>query len=218
MNNYLWDKYDGGKDFVAEKAPSCPSLENLGDRDKEGRCLINPLLRFARIFRPLYAGGGESELEENCRNLASNLIFHALARQDLLSGLTLARLEQAKILEKLESGYYGAEVGKSVASLDVERKELLAAILFRQEKERRTYFLEALKAFFPRARVYFYRDDHKILVYLPYEKTEENMRLLDIVEFLFCDLASAEREYYWTIPFGIIGEPATLELGNCVIY
>lgn len=220
MSDYLWSQYDGSKNFAVETAPYITGIENRHCQDGRSCWLINPLPRFAGIFRPIFETPDDEcpQAEKEARELFANLAFHVLAGDDFLLALTWSRLEQLRLLKKLENGDYGDKVKNVLSTLTVEWRERIATLLYRQEKERRTYFVESLKAFFPECRIYHYKDENKFLVYMPYGKTENNQRLLELIEYLFCDLASVEREYFWLRPFCIIDEDPSMIIDNSVIY
>lgn len=222
MTDWLWANYNADKTYAVEITPICPTLENQHYQDAKGRWLINPLVRFTRIFCPLFEKPDEtiSEQEIEIRNAMANIFFHYLAQMDFWKDFGRTALAQQKIREKLEAGAYGEFAQKQFKELLKEEKykKMLLRLMLKQQNSSRTYFLEALKTFFPACKAYHYQDEDKYLIYLPYQETKAAKKLLKLVEELFCPITCANKEYFWGMPFAILGQPDTLRIDNCKIY
>ena len=109
------------------------------------------------------------------------------------------------------------EVEKSLLSV-TERNSLLE-ILNLQKKSfgRRLYFEEAINVLLPCTFLYFYREENKFILCLPYNDTEGNRARLKIIEKYFFDV-TARYEAFWQKHIGIIDFNKTMHIDKIAIY
>ena len=103
--------------------------------------------------------------------------------------------------------------------LSVAEMNSLLDFLNRQKKSfgRRLYFEEAISVLFPCTFIYFYYDENKFILCLPYDDTEENRARLKIIEKYFFDV-TAKYEAFWQKHIGIIDFNKTMHIDKIAIY
>ena len=143
---------------------------------------------------------------------------------DMFYACTPDRLGEERLKYDIMAGKYGNLPLENFPKLNRRESRAVLHFLARQKDRTGTCFLEMLKLFFPKSLICHYGLENKILVYLPYPEKEANesgltsQEKLSLLEYFFLDLASAEIEYYWEIPFALLGESYAPRLDNCKIY
>ena len=126
-----------------------------------------------------------------------------------------------KILEdELVADVYGNRAGEIFRLLSPYWRKKFVKILRRQEESqgREIFFTIAIQDFFPGTKIYFYDDEERFLLCLPYSQTESGDLILELAEILFMDFTCATPKVFWDEHFGIIGEPLTMRLDEMIVY
>lgn len=215
---WLWQEYDKDGFYRIEPAPVSPR-EKVCSRGP-GECAINPLVRFRKIFEPLYREDVGLAAMPGLRRAWENFLLHMLARADRLSGIHHWTLRDEAYLEQLAQGRYGEEIQARFNSLDTPEKVALAFLLRRQDegRRRRLYFAEALKALFPGCILYYYQDEKRHVVWLPGARDEDALQKLALAEDLFLDFTARKPRYFWREHFGIVDSSPSMHLDRMAIY
>lgn len=215
---YLWQDYDEKNFYYAKNEMSAPYLEKCGVfRAADGaRIEINPLIRFAAIFRPLIDA---VETDDELHHI-EDLLFHFLARLDLQCATHDFTLVEDNIRRELESGCYGERVARRFNRLTSDEQSKIVSLLRRQEHQngRRLLFDEAIHSLFSGALLWFYEDEQRFLVHLPLSESDAARDKLELIRELFHDFIGNEPKIFWNAHFGIIGKPQTMRLDRVILY
>ena len=221
MGMYIWEDYQPDKKYsVALTADEIfsPFIENF-QLGYEKERYVNPLIRFGDIFRPLFAEQAFQSIAKSDRKELENILFHYLAQLDRKCGISYPAICYYLLDRKIMAGGYGAKIKELYAALQEKEQLTIQFYLYKynQHKRRKYYYKEAVEALFPGSRLYFYQDEGKFLVYLPYAQSAYKQKLMQLVELLFMDL-TVEVRLFWQYHFGIIGNQKTMILDEIEIY
>ena len=208
---YIWQNYSAENQFRIEAKPLSPYLE-VG-HVAEGKIFVNPCLRFYEIFAPLFA-------EENARDeCLENCLLHYLALSDLKSGLHKVSFLEHNLDAQIRAGDFGSRARELYLTLDEDTQRAVLIFLQRHEAAQglKNFFFDAVKNFFPSTKFYFNEPEKKFLICVPFDETQANLRLMELLIFLLQDMG-VELEIFWNEHFGILGENETLRLGEFVMY
>ena len=222
---YVWTNY-------ADENFYCTTVGNSIDeqtghkpillRGKTARAMgINPLPRFAAIMAPLLeALPVDDDAATTERQELENILYKFLAQVDFVGANTSLSLITAYFRGELQNGNYGTAIQALFASIPVPEQNIIARHLAQQElgAGRRLLFREAIEELFPEVRLYFYRDEERFVVWLPFAETEERVKVLSLWEKLFLAVSCREPRYFWQYHFGIIGQDETMHLDETAIY
>ena len=217
--DYLWRNYNPQMKYQLDFSmnQSEPHIEVSSRKDNVA--VINPLPRFAKIFRALLSRKDlclekKSEVQE-----LANCLFHFLAQSDRLSGISSALVVEDELEFELLNGKYGNCIKNSFCNLNRERQRIILDFLRRQEdsKGSRLYFREAVKNIFPQAGIYYHSPDKIFLLYLPQDENSTDSDCINLLVNLFLDV-TAKWQIYWKYPFGIIGRKQTMQINKMRLY
>lgn len=182
---------------------------------------INPMPRFAAIMAPLFeALPFDDDAATTARQEVENILYKFLAQVDFVGANTPISLITAYFHGELQNGNYGAVIQALFTSIPAPEQNIIARHLAWQElgAGRRLLFREAIEELFPGVRLYFYRDEERFAVWLPFAETEERVKILSLWEKLFLAASCREPRYFWQYHFGIIGRDETMHLDEIAIY
>lgn len=219
--NYIWYKYKqdsiyltaGPRDLFSPYVEDCLSADRLPHR------LVNPNLRFGRIFNSLIKSEQEMNLPLAERQEIENCLYHYLAQLDRKAGIDRRAVEEYLLAKDIEGGCYGKGIAQDFALLSHEHRRVLLRFLRKHHKGKglNSYFRQAVQGAFAGAAVYYYPDDDKFLVYIPQPEDEEASACMRLLEFFLLGLGAGLR-IFWAYHFGIIGKNNTMSIGSIEIY
>ena len=217
---YLWTNYDSNSFYYSEDVPNCPweELVKIIQSIEVKKFEINPLIRFSEIFLPLFEEFRSLSSDE--RHEIENILYHFLAQIDRHCGKHKFSFVNQIIAEELSKNFYGETAGEIFRQLEVHEQRKIADLLRRQEKcnGRKLFYTEAIKTFFPNAKIYFYEDEQKFLIYIPQKETKKAKLYLKLINILFLEVSCLPPEIFWNQHFGIVGEPETMLINQMIIY
>lgn len=217
--DYLWRRYCPQNRYALDLArkDTAPPIE-ISRRDG-AVVTVNPLPRFAKIFRALMTRQDLWQSDSGQLRALANGLLHFLAQLDRISGMSPPLVAEEALDQALSTGQFGLPAKQAYARLSPEQKQAVVRILYRhdQAKGRRLYFREAVRALFPSARISFYRPDKMFLICLPQKENAEDKECVALLVNLFLD-ATARWQIYWTYSFGIIGRPQTMRMNHMSLY
>ncbi len=219
MMDYLWRNYNPNTKYELDSSmkQSTPSIE-ISLR-KNNVVIINPLPRFADVFRELLRHPDLWTSQEEKMQALANCLLHILAQIDRMSGISSALIVEENMARCLRDGCYGEKIKNSFCKLSSERKQIVVQFLRKQEASKgcHLFFREAVKGIFPQAGIYFYKPDKMFLIYLPQEENDIDRECMVLLAHLFLDV-TAKWQVYWQYPFGIIGKEDTMQIGCMRLY
>lgn len=208
--DYLWTAYRRDAFYFSDTVPAFPFEERGGEGNG-----INFLLRFSKIFFPLF-----KSLEPENRREVENIFYHFLAQLDRVCGKHKFSFVEELLEQELAKNFYGEHAGDIFRQLTSNEQRKIARLLRLQEEcvGQNLFFREAIQEFFPGAKIYFYKDEKKFLLWLPQPENPKRKRLLELLTILFLEISCKPPEIFWKNHFGIIDEPETMLLNQIVIF
>lgn len=219
--DYLWTDYRRELFYFSDTVPAFPFEERttFTKQERGGQSVesvgINFLLRFGEIFLPLF----KNFAPEN-RYEIENIFYHFLAQLDRNCGKHKFTFVEELLEQELAKNFYGDRAGEIFRQLDSSAKRKVARLLRLQEEceGRKLFFREAIQEFFAGAKIYFYEDEEKFLLYLPQAESSDGKKIIELSTILFLDISCRTPEIFWKNHFGIIGEPETMRLDQTIIF
>lgn len=207
--NYLWTDYRRDAFYFSDTEPAFPFEE----RGNGGG--INFLLRFCKIFFPLF-----KSFTPESRREVENIFYHFLAQLDRNCGKHKFSFVEELLEQELAKNFYGDRAGDIFRQLTSNEQRKIARLLRLQEEceGRNLFFREAVKEFFPDAKIYFYKDEEKFLLWLPQQENSKRKGILELLTILFLEISCKPPEIFWENHFGIIDAPETMRLNQVVIF
>ena len=142
--NYLWEAFLNADErgikkeqmrfLIAESYSGymeiSDSFLNQKELQEELRIEVNPYYRFYDIFKDLF----DPEMQEfpDLRKSLANLIFHLLAENDAMSGMTKEEYYKQFLYQNIRSGAFGRDAADTVELFKREERELILSGLLRQ--------------------------------------------------------------------------------------
>lgn len=229
--NYLWEvflkaekqgideknfRFVMAKEYSAYMEVSEPFL-NQQDVVEGMVIEINPYFRFYDIFKNLY----HPEMCEyiSLRESITNLIFHQLAKNDVLFGMTREEYYKKLLYQDLVSGAYGDTAKEIFEMLDREEKEIILSGLLRQYRAGSSLdiFKDMIEALIPNSIIYHSNINfYEIFVYVDGKKNKKTELKIDFFVQMFIDLPYQVNIYY-EYHFGIIGIRETMQIDEIAL-
>lgn len=205
---YLWTDYRRDATYISDVAPNFPFEERDGVK-------INFLVRFGKIFLPLF-----KSLAPEDRREVENIFYHFLAQLDRTCGKHKFSFVEELLGEEIAKNFYGDRAGDIFRKLTSNEQRKIARLLRLQEacEGRRLFFREAIATFFPGAKIYFYEDEKKFLLWIPQQENSERKNIPELLTILFLEISCKPPEIFWGNHFGIIDAPETMRPDQITIY
>lgn len=217
----LWTDYRPDRTMVIDLHPAVPGSECF---QPQGEPLaVNPLPRFGHMFDPLLGRLLSDHGADADTAGALNVLLHQLAQFDHNTSITAATPEEREIAHDMAEGRYGPRTARFFQSdtllSDAERQMLVVGLTTAARcRDSLVLFAFFVSLFFPGARTYFYEQAERVLLYLPYEETEQHRERLSLLMDLFFDIQEQEPRLFWRYSFGVIGKDSTMKLGSIALY
>ena len=229
--NYLWEVLlgarkqgiaeDGIRFTMAKEYSAYMEVSNqfLNQKEmEEGQVVeVNPYYRFYDIFKELY----QPEMKEytRLRDSLTNLVFHQLAENDVLSGLTREEYYKKLLYRDLMEGAYGMEARTAVGMLDRDEREIVLSGLLRQYQTGSSLdiFKDMMEALVPRNIVYHSNENfYEIFVYVGGKKDRKTEIKINFLLQMFIELPYCV-DLYYEHHFGILGVEETMRIDEITL-
>lgn len=210
---WIWEAVRAGQLTLAEK-PDSPFFE----ASEADPCRINPNLRFAEIFAPLFAAikDEESSTLKKAMHEISCIILHILAWQDIASGLDRRELSLRRLDEELSNGVWGQIERQAYAVLDKLEQRQILNLLHERLASGHLPLLRALKQFFPATRIWHMEKTAEMVIAVPYPDDSLNRAKMNLLIDLFLPLDQPFM-LLWSQTPCILDSSDDAALGTCVL-
>ena len=184
---------------------------------EELRIEVNPYYRFYDIFKDLF----HPEMQEfpDLRKSLANLIFHLLAENDAMSGMTKEEYYKQFLYQNIRSGAFGRDAADTVELFKREERELILSGLLRQYQTGSSLdiFKDMAEELLPENIIYHSNENYyEILVYVGVKKEEQIVAKVELLKKLFVDLPY-HVDVYYEHHFGIIGVEETMRIDEIAL-
>ena len=229
--NYLWEAVlaagEQGMDTdrlrvgMAEGFFGYMELSNpyLNQQELSGLPVIemNPYYRFYHIFKELCHP--DQEEFPRLRESMFNMIFHLLAENDILSGMTRKEYYKELLFRDIREGLYGPLIPEEIGLFDRNGRETLLSGMLRQYETGSSLdiFKDMMEDLIEESIVYQSNDDFREILVFAGQREEEGIRKkMDLLIRLFVELPY-HVEIYYEHHFGIMGIDCTMEMDEMVL-
>ena len=229
--NYLWEVFLGARlqkieeshirfvmagEYSAYMEVSCPFL-NQKEVEAGQVVEVNPYYRFYDIFKELY----HPQMKEygKLRDSVTNLIFHQLAENDTMSGMTREEYYKKLLFRDLMDGVYGTVAKEAAEMLDRNEREIVLSGLLRQYQTGSSLdiFKDMMEALIPDNIVYQSNDNfYEIFVYVGGKKNKRVETKMNFLLLMFMELPY-QVDLYYEYHFGIIGMEETMQINEITL-
>lgn len=171
---------------------------------------VNPYYRFYEIFKNLY----EPNITDfkQLRESLTNLIFHSLSQNDLLSGMTRMEYLKKLLYQDIDTSVYGDFYKKSILYFTRNERELILSGIIRQQQMGSSLdiFKNIASALISNIIIYHNNDNaHEILIFIGQKKNNELEGKMAFLIRMFLEIHYTV-ELYYEYHFGIIGVKETM--------
>ena len=193
------------------------SFLNQKELQEELRIEVNPYYRFYDIFKDLF----HPEMQEfpDLRKSLANLIFHLLAENDAMSGMTKEEYYKQFLYQNIRSGAFGRDAADTIELFKREERELILSGLLRQYQTGSSLdiFKDMAEELLPENIIYHSNENYyEILVYVGVKKEEQIVAKVELLKKLFVDLPY-HVDVYYEHHFGIIGVEETMRIDEIAL-
>ena len=229
--NYLWEAFLNADErgikkeqmrfLIAESYSGymeiSDSFLNQKELQEELRIEVNPYYRFYDIFKDLF----HPEMQEfpDLRKSLANLIFHLLAENDAMSGMTKEEYYKQYLYQNIRSGAFGRDAADTIELFKREERELILSGLLRQYQTGSSLdiFKDMAEELLPENIIYHSNENYyEILVYVGVKKEEQIVAKVELLKKLFVDLPY-HVDVYYEHHFGIIGVEETMRIDEIAL-
>lgn len=229
--NYLWEAFIKASErgikkeqirfLIAESYSGymeiSDSFLNQKELRKELKIEVNPYYRFYGIFKDLF----HPEMQEfsDLRKSLANLIFHLLAENDSMSGMTKEEYYKQFLYQNIRGGAFGQDASETIELFKREERELILSGLLRQYQTGSSLdiFKDMAEELLPKSIIYHSNENYyEILVYVGVKKEEQIVAKVELLVKLFVDLPYHVDAYY-EHHFGIIGVEETMRIDEIAL-
>lgn len=209
-------KFQIAHDFSAYMEVSCPYL-NQDTLDDLPAIEVNPYYRFYSIFKDLYC----PEMTEypQSRKSLTNLIFHQLAENDVISGMTKETYYKKLLFEDFINNLYGSAAMAAMELFNRDEREIILSGILRQYETGSSLdiFKDMMEELIPKNIVYRNNDNfHEIMVFIGQKSSKTIASKLELLIQMFVEIPYTV-DIYYEYHFGIIGFDETLEIDEIAI-
>lgn len=181
------------------------------------RVEVNPYYRFFDIFKDLY----HPEMKEflSLRESLSNLIFHVLAENDCVSGMTREEYYKKLLYQDLRHGDFGKTASEAIELFDKEEREVILSGLLRQYQTGSSLdiFKDMVEELFSEAIIYHSNENfYEILMFVGEKKEKRITSKVNFLVEMFVDLPY-HMDIYYEYHFGILGVEATMKIDEIAL-
>lgn len=229
--NYLWEVFLGARlqkieeshirfvmagEYSAYMEVSCPFL-NQKEVEAEQVVEVNPYYRFYDIFKELY----HPQMKEygKLRDSVTNLIFHQLAENDAMSGMTREEYYKKLLFQDLMDEVYGTMTKEAAEMFDRDEREIVLSGLLRQYQTGSSLdiFKDMMEALIPDNIVYQSNENfYEIFVYVGGKKSKKMEVIMSFLIQMFVELPY-QVDIYYEHHFGILGIEETMQIDEITL-
>jgi len=222
--NFLWEamlqakrqgipksdiRFRAASNYSAYMEVSEPCL-NQNKVEKGSVIEVNPYYRFYEIFKDMLHPD-MTEFPQLRENL-TNLIFHQLAENDQLSGMTREEYHKKLLYRDFEQGVFGKKAKEAMQLFQKEEQEILLSGLLRQYETGSSLdlFTDIIKGLISNHIVYHSnQNSYEILIYVGQKKGKTIVEKLNFLIHMFAEV-TYDIEIYYEYHFGILGMEETM--------
>ena len=178
---------------------------------------VNPYYRFFDIFREIY--GPEIKEFPKLRESLTNLVFHLLAENDVLSGMTKEEYYKKLLYQDLKQKAFGETAAEAICFLNQQEREIVLSGLLRQYQTGSSLdiFNDMIQELIPNNIIYRSNENfYEILVYIGAKKEKSITCKMDFLIKMFVDLPY-HVDIYYQHHFGIIGVDTTMKIDQIAL-
>jgi len=231
--NYLWEVYVSARrqgipegDIRFQKAGvcspymevSCPCLNQDSLEEGGGAAVeVNPYYRFYGIFKDLY----HPQMTEygKLREGLANLVFHMLAENDAMSGMTKEEYYKKLLYQDFTARLFGESMMEGMGLFDREERQVLLSGILRQYQTGSCLdiFLDMMEELIGDHIVYRSNEDfQELMVFIGQEQEKMIEAKMDFLIQMFVELPY-HVDIYYGHHFGIMGIMETMEVGEMAL-
>ncbi len=178
---------------------------------------VNPYYRFFDIFKDMFQLN-LTEYEE-LRTSLTNLIFHQLAQNDVLSGMTKEEYYKKLLYKDFQSGKFGESNKKRMEYFNREERETILSGLLRQYETGSSLdlFKDMMEALILNNIVYnSNQNPHEILIFIGQRERKELSEKVQFIIEMFLEIPY-EVDIYYEHHFGIIEMEETMIIDDIML-
>lgn len=178
---------------------------------------VNPYYRFFDIFKDMFQPN-LTEYEELRKSL-TNLIFHQLAQNDVLSGMTKEEYYKKLLYKDFQNGRFGEENKKRISYFDREEREVILSGLLRQYETGSSLdlFKDMMEALILNNIVYHSNQNpYEILIFIGQRERKELKEKVRFLIEMFLEIPY-EVDIYYEHHFGIIEMEETMVIDEIML-
>lgn len=190
---------------------------NQKELERKPQIEINPYYRFYDIFKEL----NQPEMKEfpNLKKSLTNLIFHLLAENDSLAGMTKEEYYKKLLYKDIRCGVFGKDAADSSGLFVRNEREIILSGLLRQYQTGSSLdiFKDMIEELIPENIVYHSNENfYEILVYVGVKRGEQIAAKVEFLVKMFVDLPY-HVDIYYEYHFGIIGVEPTMKIDEIAL-
>lgn len=178
---------------------------------------VNPYYRFYDIFKEL----NHPDMKEfpSLKKSLTNLIFHMLAENDSLSGMTKEEYYKKLLYQDIKCNAFGNDAAESASLFLREEQEIILSGLLRQYQTGSSLdiFKDMVEELIPENIVYHSNENfYEILIYIGVRKEAQIAAKIEFLVKMFVDLPYYV-DIYYEYHFGIIGMEVTMMMDEIAL-
>lgn len=153
------------------------------------------------------------------RESVTNLIYHQLAEDDAMSGMTKEEYYKKLLFQDLLDGAYGTMAKEAAEMLDRDEREIVLSGLLRQYQTGSSLdiFKDMMEALIPDNIVYQSNENfYEIFVYVGGKKNKKTETKMNFLLQMFMELPY-QVDIYYEYHFGIIGMEETMKMDEITL-
>ncbi|MFI3211153.1 MAG: hypothetical protein R3Y64_08940 [Peptostreptococcaceae bacterium] len=205
---YISSDYSKNNTFKIAYERFSPYLE-VTHKSTINEVYVNTLLRFGNIFN-------EQEFFKYNKGI-DNTILHFLAQLDFYKSIYSKDIKINIVKEKIQNGVYGKNLKYRFNNISMDIQEIIIDYIILDDKnnQKKFIFKDILKDIFTYSSIFYLKDEEKFVIFLDYDKNEENENIFLVIKELFLDIFY-NTYVTWKNPVAIIG--IYEEIDKCIIY
>lgn len=209
-------RYEAAKNYSAYVEIADPYL-NQEALPANLRVKVNPYYRFFDIFKDLFPPD-EGEFPRLRESLA-NLIFHQLAQNDIMSGMTKEEYYKTLLYHDIVNGSFGTTTKKNFNLFSRHEQEIILSGLLRQYQTGSSLdiFLDMMGTLIENNIVY--QSNYKpqeLFIFIGQKKVERLEAKMDFLIRMFVEIPY-HVDLFYEYHFGIIGMEDAMVIGETIL-
>lgn len=192
---------------------------NQKEIGKPGRIEIevNPYYRFYKIFKDMFHP--ETKEFPMLRDSLTNLIFHQLAQNDVMSGMTREEYYKKLLYQDILANRFGRDANNAMGLFLIEEKKIILSGMLRQYETGSSVdiFKDMIVELIPNNIIYRNNENyHEILIYIGQKREERIESKMNFLIKMFLEIPYYVNIYYH-YHFGILGINETMMIDEIAL-